>query len=40
MTKDMGEPQVSIVIPTYNERENIPELFEGIDDALDGKWNY
>lgn len=40
MTKDVGEPQISIIIPTYNERENIPELIEGIDDTLDGKWTY
>lgn len=35
-----GGPQVSIILPTYNERENIPELFQGIDDALNGKWTY
>ena len=40
MTKDMGEPQISIIIPTYNERENIAELIQGIDDTLDGKWTY
>ena len=37
MTKDMVEPQVSIVIPTYNELENVEELFAGIKDALDSK---
>ncbi|HJN88398.1 MAG: polyprenol monophosphomannose synthase [Dehalococcoidia bacterium] len=36
----MGELQVTIVLPTYNERENIPELFEGIADALNGRWTY
>ena len=40
MTKEMDETQVSIIIPTYNERENIPALFEGLDDALAGKRTY
>jgi dolichol-phosphate mannosyltransferase len=40
MSKDNGHPQVSIILPTYNERENIPELFQGIDDSLNGKWTY
>ena len=35
-----GHPQVSVILPTYNERENIEELVQGIDDALDGKWSY
>ena len=35
-----GGPQVSIILPTYNERENIEELVEGIDDSLDGRWTY
>ena len=35
-----GRPQVSVILPTYNERENIEELVQGIDDALDGKWSY
>lgn len=36
----MAEIQVSVILPTYNERENIPELIEGIDEALNGKWTY
>ena len=40
MTMDMGKPQVSVILPTYNERENIEELFERIKDALDSKWTY
>ena len=40
MTKDMGEHQVSIIILTYYERENIQEMFKGIHDALNGKWFY
>ncbi len=35
-----GGPQVSIILPTYNERENIPELFQRIDDSLSGNWTY
>ncbi|MBC8279163.1 MAG: polyprenol monophosphomannose synthase [Chloroflexi bacterium] len=37
---DNGDIQVSIVIPTYNERDNIRELFLGIENTLDGKWTY
>ena len=40
MSADTGAPQVSVILPTYNERENIEELFEGIKNALDGKWTY
>ena len=40
MSMNIGDPQVSIVLPTYNERENIPELIQGIDDSLNGKWTY
>ena len=40
MSSDIGHPQVSIILPTYNERENIPELFQGIDASLSGKWTY
>ena len=31
---------VSIVIPTYNERPNIPTLVSGIDHVLKGDWEY
>lgn len=31
---------VSIVIPTYNERPNIPTLVSGIHQALEGTWEY
>jgi len=30
-------PKVSIVIPTYNERDNLEELFERISRAMDGE---
>jgi len=40
MSADIGGPQVSVIIPTYDERENIEELFEGIKNALDGQWTY
>lgn len=33
-------PKVSIVIPTYNERENIPLLWEGLRRALEGQGDY
>lgn len=36
----MNEPNVSIIVPTYNERENIPQLFGEIGGALNGKWTY
>jgi dolichol-phosphate mannosyltransferase len=32
--------KVSIVIPTYNERDNIPPLIEGIRGALEPGWDY
>ncbi|MBI4307617.1 MAG: polyprenol monophosphomannose synthase [Chloroflexi bacterium] len=32
--------KVSIVVPTYNERENIPLLCTGIREALAGSWDY
>lgn len=31
---------VSIVVPTYNERDNVEPLFDGIRNALDGSWDY
>lgn len=31
---------VTIVVPTYNERESLPYLYEGIKEALDDKWEY
>lgn len=31
---------VSIVVPTYNERDNIQPLCDGIRRALDGAWDY
>ena len=30
----MGKPRLSIVVPTYNEAENLPHLLERIDHAL------
>lgn len=35
-----GKVQVSIVVPTYNERENIPVLCEELRKTLDGRWTY
>ena len=32
--------EVSIVVPTYNERENVGLLCDGICDALNGRWDY
>ena len=40
MSTDIDGLQVSVILPTYNERENIPELIQGIDDSLSGKWTY
>lgn len=34
------KPQVSVVVPTYNERENVPALLGGIRRALDGLYSY
>ncbi len=34
------EPLLSIIVPTYNERENLPILVERIDKALRGKYSY
>lgn len=41
-TGEMGDSQmkVSIVVPTYNERENVALLCEGLKKALDGQWDY
>ena len=41
--KNMGNadrPLVSIIVPTYNERENLPILVERIDKALKNKYSY
>lgn len=35
-----GGVRVSIVVPTYNERESIPLLRDGLRRALDGSWDY
>ena len=32
--------ELSIVVPTYNERDNVQLLCDGIRKALDGKWTY
>ena len=32
--------QLSIVIPTYNERENIPLVLDGIREEIDGIWEF
>ncbi len=37
---DGSADRVSIVVPTYNERENIPLVCDGIREALDGLWDY
>lgn len=36
----MDGNKVSVVVPTYNERDNIPIILRNIDEALDGKWHY
>ena len=33
-----ARPQVSIVIPTYNERENVRPLYDAIRSSLAGQW--
>ncbi len=35
-----GELLLSIIVPTYNERENLPILVERIDKSLRGRYNY
>ena len=35
-----ADEKVSIVIPTYNERENIQPLCQGIREALEHRWDY
>lgn len=40
MSKAIGESLVSIVVPTYNERENVQRLVNGIRAALAGRWPY
>ena len=36
----MNAGKVSIVVPTYNERENVRPLCQGIGAALDNLWDY
>ena len=36
----MEKNKVSVVIPTYNERDNIPIIFRSIEESLNGKWHY
>jgi dolichol-phosphate mannosyltransferase len=33
--KDQVEPDVSVILPSYNERENIIRLIEGLENVLD-----
>ena len=35
-----GGEKVSIVVPTYNERDNVRPLCDGIRDALGSAWDY
>ncbi|MDD1775891.1 MAG: polyprenol monophosphomannose synthase [Candidatus Methanomethylicus sp.] len=35
--KSLSPPELSVVLPTFNERENIIELIEGIFESLDGR---
>ena len=37
---NMKNKLVSIVVPTYKEAENIPELIKKIDDAMASRYNY
>jgi dolichol-phosphate mannosyltransferase len=34
------EKKVSIVVPTYNERDNVQALCEGIGEVLKSRWDY
>jgi len=36
----MNAGKVSIVVPTYNERENVRPLCQGIGSAIDNLWDY
>ena len=40
MSNCIHKIEVSIVVPTYNERENIRMLCDGLTRALDGLWGY
>jgi dolichol-phosphate mannosyltransferase len=40
MSNTIGDSLVSIVVPTYNERENVQRLLNGIGAALAGRWPY
>jgi len=35
-----GREKVSIVVPTYNERDNVQPLCDGIREALNTEWDY
>ena len=35
-----GKPQVSIIIPTYNERANVCPLYDVVHSSLAGQWRY
>ena len=35
-----GRRDVSIVVPTYNERDNVEALCRGLREALEPSWNY
>ena len=36
----MNAGKVSIVVPTYNDRENVRPLCQGIGSAIDNLWDY
>ncbi len=40
MSNALSTRAISIVVPTYNERENVQLLCDGIRNALDGSWDY
>lgn len=40
MSKATGDSLVSVVVPTYNERENVQRLLDGIRDHMAGRWPY
>ena len=40
MVEPMDKIEVSIVVPTYNERENAPILCQELREELDGRWTY
>ena len=36
----MGPPEVSVIVPTFNERGNVSELFHGLVRVLDNRHHW